>query len=471
MRTLIKILSLAMVSCSLAGVGETAEASVGSLHPGLRNIATKAYSPAIMNAEIFANMWRSWDKPSRDAAEKASSKARREMTLKRYGLVEAPYDNGGAPLGLVVGTDGDYALSCMICHSGNVSGQTILGAPNSALEFSGLFEDAAATVTLLHGNKPGNPDFPEGLLFLSKERHPKSVEFPDGLMSVSRGTFNSFTFSVHFLSLRDRDLNLLETPLDLKPLTHYIDPPPLWNVAKKKRLYTDGFTPKSVRSLMQFSLDPSFGPALFKSWEDDYKDIYAWIESLQSPKYPGPIDRRLAARGQEVYSSTCAACHGTPGPTGEYKNLVVPIEVVQTDRSRLDGLSPEFRKHFSESWMGYYGSTDIPPSQPGYVAPPLDGVWASAPYFHNGSVPTLYHVLFPDERPTVWKVKDYSSYDYARVGLPVEERAKVPETHTLLEKREYYDATRPTMSNAGHRFAEVLSKEQRLSLLEYLKTL
>lgn len=440
-------------------------------HPGLENLATKAYSPTLMDPVIFANMWRSWDTASRDVAEKASLTARRQMTLDRYGLVEAPYDNGGAPLGFVVKKDGTYAMTCLVCHAGAVAGRTILGLPNAALDFSGIFEDVERTVTLLHGTKPGNPSFPQGLLFLVGGRETLHIEFPEGLLSVSRGTVNSFTFSVQFLSLRDKELNVRDTPLDLQPLNHYIDSPPWWNVSKKTAFYYDGFTPKTVRALMQFSLDPSHDGPLFRSWEDDYKEIYKWLHMVDSPKYKGAINNELAANGRRVYSQTCARCHGTPGRGGSYANIVVPIDTVGTDRARLDGLSPAFKTHYSNSWLGYYGKTDVNTRPQGYVAPPLDGIWASAPYFHNGSVPTLYHVLFPDERPPVWRVKDYRSYDDQRVGLLVEEHTRMPETTTLSEKRSHYDTNRPTMSNRGHRFAEVLSKEQRLSLLEYLKSL
>ncbi len=465
-----KILPI-IVCCGLAAVTESAEVSLGSLHPGLRNIATNAYSPTLMDSVIFANMWRSWDPPSRNAAKKASDKARREMTLKRYGFIEAPYENGGAPLGMLVQKDGAWAMNCLICHAGSVAGRTVLGAPNTSLDFSGIYEDVAATIAILHGTKPGKPTLTPGLFFLANGKDPAHLQFPEGLLSASRGNYNSFTFSVYFLSIRDRDLNVQDKPLDLKPLNHYLDPPPLWNVAKKTALYTDGFAPKTVRPLMQFSLDPSIGPALFTSWEQDYKEIYDWLETIESPKYQGIVDKSLAARGQQVYSQTCAQCHGVPGRGGEYKNIIVPIEIVKTDRGRLDGLSPEFKKHFSESWMGQYGETKIATRANGYVAPPLDGIWASAPYFHNGSVPTLYHVLFPDERPAVWRVKDYNAYDDARTGLSIEEYKRMPETRTLSQKREYYDTTRETMSNGGHRFADGLSKEQRLSLLEYLKTL
>lgn len=465
------VLAVVCSSSALSSPRPRLKTSSSLPHPGLKKIETKKYSPTFTDPVVFANLWRSWDAASRATAEKASDKSRRQMILERYGLLEAPYENAGAPLGMMVEKDGSWAMSCLICHAGAVEGKTILGLPNNSLDFASLFEDTAATITILHGDKPGNPPYTQGLLFLTGGKPTAHVEYPEGLLSASKGNFNSFTFSVNFLSFRDRDLNMREQPLDLKPLNHYLDPPPLWHAAKKKAFYSDGFAEKSIRPLMQFSLDPSFAPALFKSWEDDYKDIYAWLHTVDSPKYKGVIDKNLATRGQQVYSETCAMCHGTPGPGGAYPNTVVPVEIVNTDRARLDGLSPDFKKHFSNSWMGKYGETNITTHSKGYVAPPLDGIWASAPYFHNGSVPTVYHVLFPEERPTVWKVKDYGSFDNTRVGLLVEEYKRMPATHTLTEKRAYYDTTRETMNNGGHPFADGLSREQKLSLLEYLKSL
>lgn len=466
----------ALLCCLAAGAcwlsaGSPPARDVPSMHPGLRNIATKSYSPTFTDPVVFDNLWRSWDERAREAAAKASPEARRAMTLRRYGLLEAPYENNGVPLGMLAQKNGTWAMNCLICHAGSVEGKTILGAPNVSMDFSSIYEDVAATIRILHGDKPGHPAIPEGLLFLAQGRQLKDVEFPEGLLSASKGNYNSFTFSVHFMSIRDRDLNLQPKPIDLKPLNHYLDPPPLWHAVKKTAFYSDGFTPKSVRTLMQFSLDPSFSGPVFTSWEDDYKQIYEWVHTIESPRYQGPVNAAVAARGKSIYTQTCAQCHGSPGKGGEYKNLVIPIEVVQTDRGRLDGLSTEFKTHFSNSWMGYYGKTKVATRGTGYVAPPLDGIWASAPYFHNGSVPTLHHVLFPEERPTVWKVKDYNAYDHKRAGLQVQEFTRLPETQTLTEKRHYYDTTRATMHNTGHRFADVLSKEDRLSLLEYLKTL
>ena len=45
----------------------------------------------------------------------------------------------------------------------------------------------------------------------------------------------------------------------------------------------------------------------------------------------------------------------------------------------------------------YFGRKDNLNDPGGYVATPLDGLWASSPYFHNGSVPTLWHGLTVDQ--------------------------------------------------------------------------
>ncbi len=107
----------------------------------------------------------------------------------------------------------------------------------------------------------------------------------------------------------------------------------------------------------------------------------------------------------------------------------------------------------------------------GYVAPPLDGIWASAPYFHNGSVPTLWHLLHPESRPVVWK-RSSDGYDERRVGLEVEERAAMPAGKLPpVERRRHFDTTKPGKSAAGHDYPDQLSEEEKTAVLEYLKTL
>ncbi len=48
---------------------------------------------------------------------------------------------------------------------------------------------------------------------------------------------------------------------------------------------------------MQFMLIPENGPDKFHEWESDFREVYAWLESLSPPKYPFAIDRELAVAG------------------------------------------------------------------------------------------------------------------------------------------------------------------------------
>jgi hypothetical protein len=155
----------------------------------------------------------------------------------------------------------------------------------------------------------------------------------------------------------------------------------------------------------------------------------------------------------------------------EYPSRRVPLGDVGTDPVRLSALTPSARALYGESWFADYGKQTTVVDPVGYVAPPLDGVWASAPYFHNGSVPTLWHVLNPAERPTVWRPIE-QDWDADRVGLRFEEVARIPLTETdLAERRRYFDTRRPGKSAAGHDFGAVLDSDEQRALLEFLKSL
>ena len=240
---------------------------------------------------------------------------------------------------------------------------------------------------------------------------------------------------------------------------------------KKRSLYADGFAPKTPRPLMQFMLLPSNNAATVKSWEPDFTDILAWIESLEPPKYPWPVDGDLAASGKTLFEKTCSRCHGTYGPNGKYVQKIIPLDVIGTDPVRLRALSPEHRRWMKTGWLSRYGKDHVELNPTGYVAPPLDGIWASAPYLHNGSVPTLWHLLHADERPKVWK-RTEDGYDRVKTGLEIGSFDAVPsDVKTPRVRRTYFDTTRPGKSAAGHRFPEALTEPEKRAVLEYLRTL
>jgi mono/diheme cytochrome c family protein len=346
-------------------------------------------------------------------------------------------------------------MNCLACHTGKVAGRVVYGAPNTLYDLQTLTEEVRAVKFAL-----GKP-----LTHMDKG----SLLYPLG---NSRGTTNAVLFGQILLAYRDAELNF-HKDRPLPTLVHHdMDAPPWWHYKRKSRLYADGFVPKSHRALMQFLLIPRNGPARFAEWEDDYRDIEAWITSLEPPKYPFAIDRELAARGETLFVKNCAECHGTYGPDGRWPERTVPIDVVGTDATRLRAISTEHRRLYGTSWFTKFGNLPTVADPGGYVAPPLDGIWASAPYLHNGSVPTLWDLFHADSRPVVWQRTD-DGYDTDRVGLEATrlDELSPADRGDARRRRRYFDTRLPGKSAAGHTFPDALDEADKQAVIEYLKTL
>jgi mono/diheme cytochrome c family protein len=429
---------------------------------GYRLLTTKAYLPADFDQEVFDELWKTWEGPLRSQAEQASPAERRKMAFSRYGLTEAPEradqsNTTALQYVAVPGADAahlGWAMNCLACHGGKVAGRVIPGVPNSLYGLQTLTEEVKATKLRL-----GKP-----LTHMDKG----SIIIPLG---GSHGTTNAVSFGRLLLSYRDPDLSLHTDRLPPVLVHHDHDAPAWWLLKRKSHLYIDGFAPKSHRALMQFLLIPRNTAEQFRAWEDDYRDILAWIESLTPPAYPWSIDRELAAKGATAFNRVCARCHGTYGQDGKYPEQMVPIDEVGTDRMRYDALAGEGRARYGKSWFAQGATTETIAEPAGYVAPPLDGIWASAPYLHNGSVPTLWHILHPSERPAVWQ-RTEDGYDQQKVGLEITAFEKLPASaNTPYRRRTYFDAHLPGKSAAGHLFPNELTEDEKRAVLEYLKTL
>jgi mono/diheme cytochrome c family protein len=429
--------------------------SRAAAHRGYDLLLNKPFLPPDFDQETFDELWKAWEEPLRSQAEAATAVERKRMAFARYGLIERPNDPAGRPLQYVIDQRGNWSMNCLACHQGQVAGRTLPGVPNSLYAMQTLYDEVRATKVRL-GKKLSHMDL--GGLFMP--------------LGGSVGTTNAVMFGVALLAHRDADLNVVPRLQSPAMNHHDHDAPAWWLFHKKKNLYIDGFAPKGPRPLMQFLLVRENGPLQFRQWEQDFGDIYAYLESLQPPAYPWDIDQTLAERGKRVFHSNCSSCHGTYGAKGRYPEKRVPIGVVQTDRARLDALTPEHRRRYGKSWFASYNKPPVIEDPGGYVAPPLDGVWASAPYFHNGSVPTLWHVLNSRERPHVWRRTSDDAYDRAKVGLEVESLNSLPAgIGSNAERRRYFDTAKKGKSAAGHTFPDKLGQEEKQALLEYLKTL
>jgi mono/diheme cytochrome c family protein len=210
-----------------------------------------------------------------------------------------------------------------------------------------------------------------------------------------------------------------------------------------------------------------------------FRDIQAFIASVRAPAYTRSIDSTLAAEGVSLFARDCSGCHGTYAARDDdetYPNLLIPLDVVGTDPVVAEAgviHAPELVAWYNGSFYG--GITRMVPDDPfpGYMPPPLDGIWATAPYLHNGSVPTIELVLNSRARPRYWKRVDFDSthFDEDALGWPFEEVPYSQDDAPEAERKLIYDTTKLSQSNAGHPFGDHLTDEQRRAVIEYLKTL
>lgn len=252
-------------------------------------------------------------------------------------------------------------------------------------------------------------------------------------------------------------------------------------------------------------------------------ELENWVSELRAPAWPehvlGPIDPAKKTAGREIYEKRCAACHQLVDPWAADRHLQTKMIAVdklgtdptlarnnrdrRADSGRLEGvrMPPRIGTPLAANDTSFnivknvvigallelpipivFGANrrltghDIRAIEdqlhdlfhPGgeeatlaYRARPLDGIWATAPYLHNGSVPSLYELLLPaSERSTKFAV-GARTFDPINVGFST---AAAPGTFE-------FDTSLPGNRNTGHEYATQLDDGERRALVEYLKSL
>jgi hypothetical protein len=452
MRPYHPVLLLASVGSLLLGpLARSAEPSAAER--GRAALLGRSFGPPVVSVQGYNSVWKQWGLKEKPADYTAAVAA-------RYGLAPAPYENGGLPMGLrespgLLGVGKGITVDCLLCHGGSIAGQSYIGMVNSSVDIQALFEELAAA---------------DGVPFGAPYR-----------FSNVRGGIEASATAAFLMAFRDPDLKV-RPPSDLGPLHDQTceDIPAWWTLKKKKTMYHGGeIDARSMRSLMTFMLSPLNGGDYIKRQEAVFKDIKAYMLTLEPPKYPFPIDDKLAVRGKGIFEQTCSRCHGTYGPGWTYPNKVVPLETIGTDRARHEGGIQKVVDWYNASWFGQERGPDGLSSaivdHGGYQAPPLDGIWATAPYFHNGSVPAVYGVLNSKARPKIF-TRSYRTgkedYDPEKLGWKITMLDRGPDPGLPgIERRKVYDTSQPGRGNGGHTFGDKLTEDERMAVIEYLKTL
>jgi mono/diheme cytochrome c family protein len=366
--------------------------------------------------------------------------------------------------------------NCLQCHAGYFNGELIVGLGKASADFTTSLSDFAEPL-------PDLPETSDANISFNKFKARAAALGPYSTMATI-GANPAVMFAIILLSHRDpATLAWSDEPLyELSSeLIVPADPPPWWRVGKKASNFANGMSRGDHRGTMVLASSLCTDSVEEATPVVDYfADIQAYIASLEAPDYPFPIDDALAAEGAEIFECNCAGCHGTYAQDGDaetYPNLLIPLDVIGTDPSFAtlaseDGFYHYLEEWFNESFYGMFSQVVTADPDPGYTAPPLDGIWATAPYFHNGSVPSIALVLDSEARPSTWKRVDYDStnFDQDALGWPWEPTGSwtdAPES----ERKFIYDTTLFGYGNGGHTFGDHLDDAERDALLEYLKTL
>lgn len=416
------------------------------------------------------------------------------------------------PMGAtIIHTEEGEALTfgCAACHTADLFGVKVLGLTNRfprANEFfrqgqtyapyinSFLFKDLLKTTE------------GERILMLNAKNVTKWVGAKEPTVL---GLDTSLAQVALSLAKREKDPYATRTqrsamfprPNKLSKMVADSKPAVWWNVKYKNRWLSDGSIVSGNPVHTNFLWNEIGRGTDLKKLEKWLDQSYPKIEALtaavfatKAPRYEKffgveSINVEKARRGQAHFVQSCQKCHGVYekgwdrpeakklSKTKLIENFKItyhkktPVIDVGTDPGRYLGMK-EFADDLNRLQISQNIKTVIAP-QKGYVPPPLEGIWARWPYFHNNAIPNLCALLSPqNERPMTYvagkAIDKKTDFDQDCVGYPLGDRAPA----AWSKNKDYlYNTKLEGLSNAGHTAGINLSKEQKSELIEFLKTL
>lgn len=383
--------------------------------------------------------------------------------------------------------------NCLMCHAGRFNGELVLGLGTAEADFTsglggggvgqGLSGGIDPSLTALLGMTEDETEQ------LNKMMRVTQVEDITTMRTVGQNPAEAQAISL--MAHHEADLTWSDTPVvPFEFKDHSGDPfpaqpfpsdvPPWWRAKKKNALFYNamarGDHSGSMALASSFCVD---NEEEARRIDVMFKDIHAYVLTLEPPAYPFDIDDDLAKEGHVLFNANCAGCHGTYGETDEedtFPNLLFPLEVIGTDGVIAEGgvvYAPQLVEAYNQTFYGRTTPFIVNDPAVGYMAPPLDGVWAVGPFLHNGSVPTIELVLNSKARPEFWKRDDFDStnFDQDALGWPFEVLDYGQDDAPADEVRFIYDTTKFGQGKQGHAFGDQLSDAERSAVIEYLKTL
>lgn len=411
-------------------------------------------------------------------------------------------------------------LGCLLCHAGSVgikgstAGDSVLiaaGIPNKDLNIPGLAADFKLIPTILDEGFQGSAIRTAAGLTASEVQTLtnswsllKYLVVPAFSHAKSRGAAPIGLLQYAEIPYWSQNDFFTTTPVQPYPQStreNFIErfnpsvrPLPWWGYKHKKHAL---WVPLTVRRLNSEVIDDEDQPARDFAYAFQHADtgnyrmppsekfkymkkIFSYVKEVSSPRYPAPLDSGKIERGSVLFhgSAGCAGCHGSYKNYGEFGQGQYKICYSQWLEDA--GTDIEYRKHVDDITkvvapyvngsktnpkIDTYDTSELPP---GYLPPVLEGVWAVAPYFHNGSVPDLWSVLNSRLRPSKWAAHSAVSYEIKNDFSNNKSVGVVYNVGGPTADYPVHDASQRGYSNKGHNFGDNLSDNDRSDIIEFL---
>ena len=214
----------------------------------------------------------------------------------------------------VIAPNGEKIVSpnCLQCHSQQFNGKLVIGMGNSLSDYT---TDHSGTARLLEKflktSVSNNSKYDAAKNFI------QSIEAVSPyLVAETKGVNVAGRLAALLVAHRDpktfkwSDSSQLPIPEELIPT----DVPPWWLLKKKHAMFYNGFGRGDFgRFLMASNLLTVTDTSEAAEVDKHFNDVFAYINSLQPPPYPKPINTKLAESGQLIFEASCSGCHGTYG--------------------------------------------------------------------------------------------------------------------------------------------------------------
>ena len=426
----------------------TPQQQSGDAHAGKEYLTTGNYIGSGIPLEVF---------------KRQMKKATPDTLLRREGI------NANLPYFLTAfqHSNGTTVMSgnCLTCHAGFIEGEHIEGLGGLQQDFSKKRAGGFKMLNLFLKTKYKKESKERESFAVFSDINKRAFNY---IVTPFKGVNPAFRLEEAYVMRRNpEDLTLKADDnyeMD-KRYTLASDVPPWWNIKKKHGLYYNGMGRGDfTKLLMQASTQGIKDSTEARDIQQHFVDVLAYLESIEPPKYPKEIDEQLAAKGLPLFKKKCSGCHGTYGENETYPNKIVSLDIVKTDPYYARNFSTKMHlaDWYNTSWYGASEPTSEVIPLDGYIAPPLDGIWATAPFFHNASVPTIEGVLNSKIRPAYWQRSE--KYDYKNLGWKYQQKERA-------SSKKVYNTSLPGYSKEGHYFGDKFSELERKAVIEYLKTL